>query len=290
MRATRTGRFTPFIHSLLGSTLLGAVAVTLGLPAAARADGPAAARADGDAAAGKAKSLACQACHVAIPSSGDTPHLVGQRASYLAKQLKAFKAGDRKNPVMAALAGQLSDADIADLAAYWSSQPAGSDTTAPDAVAAIKKSKMGFPKTFPKGFILYSTENKEEQKSVTKQYVNTVGFAAVKAGKPMPDGSAIMVVNYAAKLDADGKPVLDKDGSWVTDKVKGYEGMEARAGWGKDIPEMLRNVNWNYTLFTADKAPRTEINQAICLSCHVPAAKDSYVFSFAKIQAKARAK
>jgi len=66
--------------------------------------------------------------------------------------------------------------------------------------------------------------------------------------------------------------------------------MEARAGWGKDIPELIRNVNWNYALFGADKAQDNEVNQANCLACHIQVAKTSFVFSFPKIQAKAAAK
>lgn len=260
--------------------IVGVLAISLGLPAVALAGG--------DAAAGKALATSCQACHVG--DTGDTPHLSGQRPTYLAKQLKAFKANDRKNPVMNAITSVLDDAAIDNLAAFWAGQPAASDATVPPEAAAIKKSKMTFPKDFPKGYTLYASVNHDEKSSVSQQWVNSVGLQAVKAGKPMPDGSVIIVANYAAKLGADKKPVVGKDGNWELDKVQGYEGMEARAGWGKDIPELIRNVNWNYAIFTADKAPRVEVNQAICLACHVPAAKNSYVFSFAKIQAKVGAK
>ncbi|HEU4727950.1 MAG TPA: cytochrome P460 family protein [Kofleriaceae bacterium] len=256
--------------------VVGVLAISLGLPAAARAAG--------DAAAGKALATACQACHVG--DTGDTPHLAGQRPTYVAKQLKAFKAGDRKNPLMNAVASVLDDAAIDNLAAFWSSQPAAADTTVPPEVAAIKKSKMTFPREFPKGFTLYASVNKEDQATVAQQWINAAGLQAVKAGKPMPSGTVILVVNYAAKLGPDKKPIPGKDGSWQTDKVKGYEGMEVRTGWGKDIPELIRNVDWNYAIFTADKAPRAEINQAICLACHVPAAKNDFVFSLPKIQAK----
>jgi cytochrome c553 len=272
MRSTRFGSF------------VGVLIISLGLPVVANAGG--------DAAAGKARSLACQACHVSAAGTGDTPHLAGQRETYLAKQLKAFKGGDRKNPFMTAIVAQLSDADINDLAAYWSSQASGSDTTVSNEVAAIKKSQMTFPRDFPKGFVLYNTANKDDhdQNVVSKAYVNTVGLQAVKAGKPMPDGSAIIIVNYAAKLDASKKPVLEKDGSWAVDKVTGYEGMEARTGWGSAIPELLRNANWHYNIFGADKAPRADLNQAVCLACHKPEAAHSFVFGFPKIQAKATAK
>lgn len=247
---------------------------------------PAAARAAGNVADGKAKSVACQACHVA--SSPDTPHLAGQREAYLAKQLKAFKAGERKNPLMSAIANQLSDADVENLAAYWGGQAAGSDNNVSDAVGAIRKSQMPFPKDFPKGYVLYDTVKKEDQNAVSRSYINATGIQAARAGKPLPDGTSILVVNYAAKLDANKKPVAAKDGSWEVDKVMSYAGMEARAGWGKDIPELLRNTNWNYGVFGPDKAPRAEINQAVCLACHKPKAASSFVFGIKEIEAAAK--
>ncbi len=251
---------------------------------------PALAHAGGDASAGKAKAQACQACHIPDATTGDIPRLAAQREGYIAKQLKAFKAGDRKNPVMNALTTVLNETDIANVAAFWASQPAGSDASVPTEIAAIKKPKMSFPRDFPKGFVLYSSANKEEQGVVAKEYINNAGFAAIKAGKPLPEGSILMVVKYTLKLDADKKPIVDKDGLWETDKVKAYEAMEMRAGWGKDIPELIRNGDWNYGLYAGDKTPQPEFNQAICLACHIPAASKQYVFTVAKIQAKAAAK
>jgi cytochrome c553 len=252
--------------------------------------GPAVAIAGGDAAEGKSRSLACQACHIAVTPDADAPRLVGQREGYIAKQLAAFKAGERKHDIMQAIASQLSDADIANLAAYWSSQAPGSDNTVPEPVARLKKSLMPFPRDFPKGFVVYQSENDAAQRRVGKSYVNAIGLAAAKAGNPLPDGTIIMVVNYAAKLDASKQPVADKDGSWAIDKALSYSGMEARAGWGKDVPDLLRNDNWQYSLFTADKTPRPDLNQAVCLACHKPVASTSYVFGLKAIQAKATAK
>jgi cytochrome c553 len=77
----------------------------------------------GDAAAGKAKSAMCAACHGAAGISAIPmyPNLAGQKEAYIAKQLKDFIAGKRKDPVMSAMAVGLSDADVANLAAYYSS-------------------------------------------------------------------------------------------------------------------------------------------------------------------------
>ncbi len=90
------------------------------------AAGTAPATAAGDAAAGKAKSGTCAGCHGMDGNSANPewPNLAGQHAKYLEKQLKDFKAGtDRSNPTMAGMVAALSEADMADLAAYFSSLP-----------------------------------------------------------------------------------------------------------------------------------------------------------------------
>ncbi len=82
------------------------------------------AMAGGDIAAGKTKATTvCAACHGAngISVNPQWPNLRGQKEQYIIKQLKDFKAGNRKNPLMTPQAMQLSDQDIANVAAYFSS-------------------------------------------------------------------------------------------------------------------------------------------------------------------------
>lgn len=77
----------------------------------------------GDAAKGKAKAAACAACHgpagkAVLPN---TPNLAGQVASYLEIALKAYRDGKRSDPMMSPMAKPLTDDDIANLAAHFSS-------------------------------------------------------------------------------------------------------------------------------------------------------------------------
>jgi len=74
-----------------------------------------------DVAAGKAKSTMCAPCHGAngVSKIPMYPNLAGQKEQYLAKEIKSFKNGSRKDPVMEPMASSLSDADIANLAAYY---------------------------------------------------------------------------------------------------------------------------------------------------------------------------
>jgi cytochrome c553 len=77
----------------------------------------------GDAVAGKSKAASCAGCHGATGVSNNPmwPNLAGQQAGYLAKQLRAFRDGSRSDPMMGPMAKPLSDADIDNLAAYYSS-------------------------------------------------------------------------------------------------------------------------------------------------------------------------
>lgn len=80
---------------------------------------------DGDAEAGKTKSATCQACHGPDGNGtgdGQYPRIAGQYADYLAKALHDYKAGTRNNPIMQGFAATLSEEDIADLSAFFSSQ------------------------------------------------------------------------------------------------------------------------------------------------------------------------
>ena len=80
-----------------------------------------------DFAAGKAKAIeVCKACHGEDGNSAaaDFPKLGGQHPDYLAKALRDYKSGQRKNPIMAGFAQALSKQDIENLAAYYGAQPA----------------------------------------------------------------------------------------------------------------------------------------------------------------------
>ena len=94
------------------------------------------ANAAGDAAAGKTKSATCLACHGADGNSANAlwPKLAGQHPSYIKKQLQEFKGGARKNDMMSPMAMPLSDGDMDDLAAYFSSQTQSVGTAAADQV------------------------------------------------------------------------------------------------------------------------------------------------------------
>ncbi|MDZ4662488.1 MAG: cytochrome c [Pseudomonadota bacterium] len=76
---------------------------------------------------GKQRAVQCAACHGdgGVSTTPMWPNLAGQKKDYLVKQLKDFKTGNRKDPVMSPQAAALSDADIEDLAKYFSGLKCG---------------------------------------------------------------------------------------------------------------------------------------------------------------------
>ena len=77
----------------------------------------------GDAAAGRKQATKCQTCHGidGLSKIPEAPNIAGQPEMYLTAQLEAYRAGKRVNELMNTMAKELSDKDIADLAAWYSS-------------------------------------------------------------------------------------------------------------------------------------------------------------------------
>ncbi len=89
----------------------------------------------GDALAGRQTSddARCQECHGldgnagehedGVGNIGKYPKLAGQHPAYIIKQIRNFRSGERNHETMAMMASSISDAELVDIAAYFSSQP-----------------------------------------------------------------------------------------------------------------------------------------------------------------------
>ena len=95
-----------------------------------------------NAEAGEKKATQCFGCHglagyqATFPEVYKVPMIAGQGAKYIASALTAYKKGDRKHPTMRAVAGSLSDADMADLGAFYEKLGASSIKLVSDTPAA----------------------------------------------------------------------------------------------------------------------------------------------------------
>ncbi len=102
---------------------LGFILFALAGPALAQATAPA-----GNAAAAKSKISMCTGCHgipgykTVYPYMYQVPMITGQQAVYIVNALQAYKSGARSHPSMRGIAQSLTEQDMADLAAYYSSE------------------------------------------------------------------------------------------------------------------------------------------------------------------------
>ncbi|MFO1330774.1 MAG: cytochrome P460 family protein [Rubrivivax sp.] len=214
---------------------------------------------------------ACVLCH-GIDGHGtgpDIPHLAGQRRAYLAAQLQAFRAGRRTHDEMGPVAARLGDADIERLATHWASRaPPASPASAP-----VLASHVRFPAGFPAGYREYA--RRVDGDTVAIVYANDVAWAAARAGHALPDGSAIVTANHAAQAAS------------APGALQSLAVMASGAGWGDEVPALLRNGNWHYGLFRADGTPVLRGLHPRCLACHLPQAARSHVFSVDELKAAA---
>ena len=106
--------------------LLAAVLASASLAVCAQAPAPvAAAPKAGDANAGKNKVFQCQGCHgvadwkTVYPEVYRVPKLGGQKPAYIVAAMRAYKTGERDFPTMRGMVADLTDQDMADIAAYY---------------------------------------------------------------------------------------------------------------------------------------------------------------------------
>ena len=146
--------------------------------------------------------------------------------------------------------------------------------------------KIAFPENWDKG-VLYGTVDRYDIKQHRELYSTKPAIDAVKAGKPIPSGTVLTLVQYKAKVDDKGTPVKGSDGKFQKGDLVAYTVMEKRAGWGTEYKDDLRNGEWEYQVFTADKKPNEKANIPACFQCHKPHEKQDFVISLAKLEGTA---
>lgn len=108
--------------------------------------------------------------------------------------------------------------------------------------------------------VLYTTVHRGNIKEDI--YASEEAIEAVKNGLPIPGGTVITLVDY-------------RDGNLFR-----YVVMEKQGGWGSEYPEALRNGEWEYQAFNADRTVNTSENLSRCFSCHKSQADNDYVYTF----------
>lgn len=118
--------------------------------------------------------------------------------------------------------------------------------------------KVRFPENFGEG-VHYTTVHRSGIRE--EIFANREAVEAVKKGQPIPSGTVITLVDY-------------RDGG-----IYRYVVMEKRAGWGAEYPPSLRNGEWEYQAFNADKSVNRNETLERCFSCHKSQGADDFVFT-----------
>jgi hypothetical protein len=147
---------------------------------------------------------------------------------------------------------------------------------------------VAFPENHASG-VLYTTVDRADNKQFRELFVSPpAAIEAAKKGEPMPSGTVVTLVQFAALLDANGNPQIGPNGRFIKGNLVGYTVMEKRTGWGTEYPETQRNGEWEYQAFRADKTPNPTANLTACFNCHKPQAAQDYVFSYQSLKTAAR--
>ena len=115
-----------------------------------------------------------------------------------------------------------------------------------------------FPETYAEG-VHYATVKRGNIRE--ELFTSLDAIAAVKNGQPIPSGTVVTMEDY-------------RDG-----KLFRYVVMEKRTGWGTEYPPEVRNGEWEFQAFNADKSVNQNENVSRCFSCHKSREQQDFVFT-----------
>jgi plastocyanin len=146
--------------------------------------------------------------------------------------------------------------------------------------------KVAFPETWNQG-VMYATVDRHDIKQYRELWSTKAALDAVKAGKPIPSGTVLTLVQYKAVVDDKGAPVKDANGRFKKGDLVAYTVMEKRAGWGGEYAADIRNGEWEYQVFNHEKKVNDKANIKACFQCHKPHEGQDYVISLAGLKGTA---
>jgi plastocyanin len=152
--------------------------------------------------------------------------------------------------------------------------------------ASAGPEKVKFPNDYLRG-VLYQTVDRADIKQYRELYTQPEVVEAVRKGKPIPSGAVITLVQWSVEQDDKGNPLKGPDGRFIKKDIIAHTVMEKRTGWGAEYPDDIRNGEWEYQAFTADKKVNDKANLRSCFVCHKPHEKQDFVISLAALKGTA---
>ncbi len=120
-----------------------------------------------------------------------------------------------------------------------------------------------FPENYASG-VHYGTANRGNIRE--ELFTSREAIDAVKNGRPLPNGTVIILVDY-------------RSGELFRTVV-----MEKRSGWGAEYPAALRNGEWEYQSFNPDRTVKQDGQPERCMSCHQSQAQQDFVWTINRMK------
>jgi len=138
-----------------------------------------------------------------------------------------------------------------------------------------------FPQDYEKNFKQYATMNRANQTQVAKLYANEIAVNSFTKDSKSGPGSVVVMEIYNTKKDADGKPVVGKDGLFEIDSLAAVGVMQNRVDWDVSFSKEDRTGNWGYAVFNPDGSAKS--NDLNCVQCHTPLKAQDHMFTYQKL-------
>jgi Cytochrome P460 len=141
--------------------------------------------------------------------------------------------------------------------------------------------RVAFPDGYQKSYKLYGVIDRPDLKIIRYFYVDAASYKASKPGKPMPNGTTLVMADKKAQMGADGQPAVDKVGHMVADGDFFRVLVQKKGkGWGDDHAANMKNGDWEYASFNGDGSRIEGTKFEACFGCHNNRQKPAEDFTF----------
>ena len=146
---------------------------------------------------------------------------------------------------------------------------------------------VALPANYRQAMVNYTVVDRTYNGQVRVLYGPQAAIDAVRANRPVPSGTTLVMEIYAAQRNAQNELVRGADGRLQRGALANIFVMEKRTGWGAQYPAELRNGEWEYAIFTPAMQRAENRNMQPCMTCHLPRRETDFLFS-APAMAQAR--
>ena len=147
-----------------------------------------------------------------------------------------------------------------------------------DRAAAAAESPVTFPRGYAAG-LLYGSVDRLDLGEYRELYAPAPAIAAIKAGRPLPLGTVLTMVNYAARRGWAGQLLTDERGRFVKGPMTAILVMEKRHAAPTRRPIDDGVSNWRFQMFRPDSSIEPRAKERDCAACHQKRWGDDYVYT-----------